>query len=108
MEIRRRVLGEAHPYTLTTMNHLSTTFRYQGRWKEAKELLVEVIQLSSKALSLRREDTLIRRRNLAHTYKSQSRTDEAITMMEEVATICSRHLGQNHLDTYESVQTLSK
>jgi Tetratricopeptide repeat len=34
------VLGEEHPDTLTSMNNLASTYRDQGRWKEAEELEV--------------------------------------------------------------------
>ena len=38
METRKRVLGQAHPDMLTSMANLASTFRNQGRWKEAEEL----------------------------------------------------------------------
>jgi len=38
MEIRKRVLGEEYPNTLTSIANLALTYINQGRWKEAKEL----------------------------------------------------------------------
>jgi hypothetical protein len=35
---RVRVLGDEHPDTLTSMADLASTYRNQGRWKEAEEL----------------------------------------------------------------------
>jgi len=38
METRKRVLGEEHPDSLTSMNNLASTYWNQGRFKEAEEL----------------------------------------------------------------------
>ena len=38
METRNKVLGQDHPDTLTSMANLASTYRSQGRWKEAEEL----------------------------------------------------------------------
>ncbi|OCK74986.1 HET-domain-containing protein, partial [Lepidopterella palustris CBS 459.81] len=35
-QTRKRVLGEEHPSTLTSMANLASTYRNQGRWKEAE------------------------------------------------------------------------
>jgi len=43
LETTKRVLGQEHPDTLTTMNNLAFTYNSQGRWKEAEELQVQVI-----------------------------------------------------------------
>jgi hypothetical protein len=37
METRKRVLGEEHPSTLTSIANLASTYGNQGRWKEAEE-----------------------------------------------------------------------
>ncbi|KKA23702.1 kinesin light chain 1, partial [Rasamsonia emersonii CBS 393.64] len=36
MEARKKVLGEEHPATLASMANLASTYRNQGRWKEAE------------------------------------------------------------------------
>ncbi|KAH7146082.1 hypothetical protein EDB81DRAFT_759388 [Dactylonectria macrodidyma] len=38
VKMRKRVLGEEHPLTLTSMANLASTYMNQGRWKEAEEL----------------------------------------------------------------------
>ncbi|KAF2741890.1 hypothetical protein M011DRAFT_472716, partial [Sporormia fimetaria CBS 119925] len=50
MEARKRVLGEEHPNTLTSMNNLAATYRNQGRWKEAEQLEVQVIEARKRVL----------------------------------------------------------
>ena len=40
METTKRVLGDEHPDTLTSMANLAVTFHNQGRWNEAEKLEV--------------------------------------------------------------------
>ena len=68
MEIRKRVLGAEHPSTLTSMANLASTYRNQGRWKEAEELEVQVMETSSRVLGAEHPDTLTSMANLASTY----------------------------------------
>jgi Tetratricopeptide repeat len=44
------MLGEEHPDTLASMANLASTYRNQGRWKEAKELEVQVIETRKRVL----------------------------------------------------------
>ncbi|KAH8758834.1 hypothetical protein BGZ57DRAFT_907136 [Hyaloscypha finlandica] len=44
METFKRVLGAEHPLTLSSMANLAATYRDQGRWKEAEDLDVQVIE----------------------------------------------------------------
>jgi hypothetical protein len=48
METSKRKLGAEHPDTLTSMANLASTYRNQGRWKEAEELEVQVMETSSR------------------------------------------------------------
>jgi hypothetical protein len=54
----RRVLGEEHPDTLTSMGNLADTYRHQGRWKEAEELALQVLEKQTKVLGHSHPDTL--------------------------------------------------
>jgi hypothetical protein len=40
MQMRKRILGEEHPATLTSMANLAATYWRQGQWNEAEELQV--------------------------------------------------------------------
>ena len=44
METTKRLLGEEHPDSLSSMANLAATYRKQGRWKEAEVLLVLVME----------------------------------------------------------------
>jgi Tetratricopeptide repeat len=52
METSRRMLGEEHPETLTSMNNLAFTLKEQGRKGEAIKLMAECVQLCNQALGL--------------------------------------------------------
>ncbi|KAF1807874.1 hypothetical protein P152DRAFT_383950, partial [Eremomyces bilateralis CBS 781.70] len=67
-ETRKRVLGAEHLDTLTSMANLASTYRNQGRWKEAEEL-----ETSSRVLGAEHPDTLTSMANLASTYRKQGR-----------------------------------
>ena len=48
LEKRRRILGDEHPDTLTTMHNLATTYRAQGRNVEAATIEEELEKQSEK------------------------------------------------------------
>jgi hypothetical protein len=75
------VLGQEHPDTLTSMNNLASTFWNQGRWKEAEELFVQVVETRKRVLGQEHPDTLISMNNLAWTWKGQNRDAEALELI---------------------------
>jgi hypothetical protein len=70
MQMRKRVLGDEHPDTLTSMGNLASTYRNQGRWQEAEELEVQVMQTTKTALGDEHPDTLTTMANLASTCRN--------------------------------------
>jgi Tetratricopeptide repeat len=50
MEMTKRLLGQEHPDTLSSMNNLASTYQNQGRWKEAEELGVQVMETTKRVL----------------------------------------------------------
>jgi tetratricopeptide (TPR) repeat protein len=53
---QREIHGEEHPFTLTSMANLASTYRNQGRWKEAEELEVQVMETSLRVLGAEHPD----------------------------------------------------
>jgi hypothetical protein len=70
MKMRKRVLGDEHSSTLTSMANLASTYINQGRWKEAEELEVQVMETSSRVLGDEHPNTLTSMANLAFTLQS--------------------------------------
>ena len=102
-----KVLGLEHPYTLTSMTNLASTYRNQGRWKEAEELFVQVMETSSRVLGLEHPDTLTSMANLASTYRNQGRWKEAEELEVQVMETRKRVLGLEHPDTLSSMANLA-
>lgn len=71
MEVRGRALGQEHPDTLISMANLASTYRNQGRWKEAEVLEVQVLEIRKGVLGPEHPHTLISMSNLASTYRNQ-------------------------------------
>jgi Tetratricopeptide repeat len=58
-------------FTLTSMGNLASTYRNQGRWKEAEALGVQVMETSLRVLGQEHPDTLNSMGILASTFWNQ-------------------------------------
>ena len=65
MKTTKRVLKAEHPSTLTNMANLASTYRNQGRWTQAEELEMQVMETRKRVLKAEHSDTLISMNNLA-------------------------------------------
>ena len=70
MDTRKGVLGQDHPATLTSIASLASTYRNQGRWKEAEKLEVKVMEMREGVFGQDHPDTLTIMANLAATYRN--------------------------------------
>ena len=50
METFKRVLVQKHPDILTSMTNLALTYQDLGRWKEAEEREVQVMEMDKRVL----------------------------------------------------------
>jgi hypothetical protein len=64
-ETRRKLFGEEHPDTLVSMNNLASAYSDQGRWKEAEELALQVLEATKTVLGAEHLYTLSSMANLA-------------------------------------------
>ncbi|KAF2205730.1 hypothetical protein GQ43DRAFT_467879 [Delitschia confertaspora ATCC 74209] len=126
MGIRKRVLGEEHPDTLTSMGNLASTYRNQGRWKEldmevmetkkrdqgrwkeAEELDLRVTETRESVIGEERPDTLTSIANLASTYRNQGQWKEAEELFVRVIETRKRVLGREHPDTISAMNNLDE
>ena len=77
----KKLLGAEHPDTLRNMSNLAFTYFNQGRWNEAEQLQIQVMDMTKKILGADHPDTLTSMENLACTYRDQGRICES-TMLE--------------------------
>jgi hypothetical protein len=77
-ERRKKILGAEYLSTLTSMGNLASTYRNQGRWKEAEDLEVQVMETRKRVLGKEHPSTMTSMNNLAFTWKGQGRGAEAL------------------------------
>jgi tetratricopeptide (TPR) repeat protein len=106
-ERKKVVLGEEHPSTLTSMANLASTYRNQGRWKEAKKLQVRLMKTTKRVLGQEHPSTLSSMANLASTYRNQGRWKEAKKLQVKLMKTRKRVMGQEHPDTLSSMNNLA-
>ena len=107
MEMRKRLLGAEHPFTLSSMGNLAKTYSDQGRWIEAEHLHGQVMEMMKKLLGAEHPHTLISMGNLASTYSNQGRWIEAEHLQVQVMEMRKKLLGAEHPDTLTSIANLA-
>ncbi|KAF1923465.1 kinesin light chain [Didymella exigua CBS 183.55] len=107
MKTTKRVLGDEHPDTLTSMANLASTYRNQGQWSEAEKLEVQVMETRKRVLGDKHPNTLTSMANLAATYRNQGRWNEAKKLEVQVMETTKRVLGNEHPDTLSSMANLA-
>ena len=80
---KRRVLGDDHPKTLTTMNNLAGLYKNTGRMAEAEALHAECLAARRRVLGDENPETLGSMNNLAQLYADTGRVVEAAVLFEE-------------------------
>ncbi|KAF9761682.1 hypothetical protein IL306_003749 [Fusarium sp. DS 682] len=101
------ILGDDHPFTLTSKNNLALALWQQGQWEEAEKLMVENLEMRKKKLGLEHPDTLSSMSNFALTLGKQSRLEEAEKLNVEVLEISKEKLGLEHPDTLRRMANLA-
>ncbi|UEM21100.1 toll/interleukin-1 receptor domain-containing protein [Skermanella mucosa] len=106
-EASKRLLGDEHPDTLTSMNNLAETLRAQGDHGGAWALEKPVLALRRRVLGDEHPDTLTSMNNLAATLGAQGDHGGARALEEQVLTLRRRVLGDEHPDTLTSMNNLA-
>jgi tetratricopeptide (TPR) repeat protein len=78
-----------------------------GRYNEAEELFVQVMETRKRVLGDEHPDTLTSMHNLAHTLQSQARYDKALVLIERCFQLRRQLLGEQHPDTQSSLNALN-
>ena len=87
--------GEHHFIILSLYATIARTYSTQGRWKEAEELLVQVMETEKRVFGQEHPDTLSSMANLASTYRDQGRWKEAEELLVQVME--TRKIGRAHV-----------
>ncbi|KAL4946533.1 P-loop containing nucleoside triphosphate hydrolase protein [Aspergillus oleicola] len=86
---------------------LAVAYRREGKWEEAEQLEVQVMEMSKTKLGADHPNTLASMGNLAATYMSQGRWDEAEQLLVQVMETSKTKLGVDHPDTLTSMGNLA-
>ncbi|KAJ5498989.1 Tetratricopeptide TPR-4 [Penicillium expansum] len=97
--VSRDIFGTNHPFTLTSMSNLASTYREQARWSDAERLEKEVVASSEAVLGETHPQTLISISNLASTYRNQGRLEEAKDLGGKATAVLKEVLGERHPNT---------
>ena len=92
---------------LTSMGDLALTYGNLGRWKEAEQLEVQVLETTKRVLGEEHPDTLRIMNNLAYTLKSQGQDEKAISLMKNAVDLLIKQLGPTHPNTISAINTLN-
>jgi len=99
MKIRKQVLGEEHPDSLTSMANLALCTSTQDRWKEAEDMQVQVMEITKQVLGEGPPDTLRSMENLVFTNHNQGRRKKAVELQVLVMKMRNRMFGEEHRDS---------
>ena len=94
------MLGAEYPDTLSSMENLARTYIDLGKWNEAEQLEVQVMDTRKKILGAEHPDTLLSMGNLARTYSNLGKWNEAEQLEVQVMDTRKKLL--------QNIQTLSQ
>ncbi|MCJ1262443.1 hypothetical protein MMC22_002313 [Lobaria immixta] len=95
------------PLLLDSMTNLARTLRYQGNWKEAEELQVQLMKIHKRILGKEHPDTLMSMHNLALGFDKQGRYKESEKLNELILEKSTKVLGEEHPSTLTTMSNLA-
>lgn len=101
---RRKVLGERHPDTLTSLHNYADVLQVIGRVDEAEPLFVEALRLRREVLGERHPDTLTSLNSYASVLSALGRPLESEPLSAEALRLRREVLGERHPDTLTSLE----
>ncbi len=108
LEISKRLMGEEHESTLSTMHNLAMLYINQGRYDEAEPLNVKTLAIQKRVMGEEHPITLGSITNLGALYLSMKRFDDARAMYESSLPIKRRVLGMGHPWTRYALKGLAQ
>jgi serine/threonine protein kinase/tetratricopeptide (TPR) repeat protein len=107
LDLRRRVLGDKHRDTLTSMHKLAILDWYRGNYADAEPLLTNVLDVRSRVLGQEHRDTASAMNDLALVEWYRGEYTPAEPLFTKALEIRCRLLGQEHPDTLSTMNDLA-
>ena len=108
LDMRKKVLGEEHPRTLSSMAILARTYANMGNLNKAEQLEVQVLEKRKKVLGAEHPDTHTSMGNLAVTYANMGNLNEAKQLGVQALEMRKKVLGAEHPYTLLSMANLAR
>ncbi|MEH2179982.1 tetratricopeptide repeat protein, partial [Nostoc sp.] len=64
LAMRKRLLGDEHPYVATSLNDFAQLYNSQGRYSNAKPLYIKALEIAEQRLGANHPNTITIRKNL--------------------------------------------
>ena len=98
---------EKHPDMLVGLGNLASIYQSQGRWREAEELGMQVIEIMEVVLGEGHPDTLTSMSNLASTYQSQGKWKQSEELFVLVIEMREKLHGSEQSDGVANMASLA-
>ena len=106
VEIQERVLGRAHPDTLTSVNYLGLLYVDVGDYEKALPFCQRAVEACQRVLGEDHPYTLSSGNNLGLLFTRMGEYDKALPLYEWVLEASARVLGEDHPETLIFVNNL--
>jgi tetratricopeptide (TPR) repeat protein len=106
LDLRRRMLGEDHPDTLSVMSDLAFLYRAEGKFAQAEPLASKVLEIRRRLLGEDHPDTLYAMNNLGLLYRFEGQSAPAEALLSKVLAIRQRISGEQDTATLYAMNAL--
>jgi serine/threonine protein kinase/tetratricopeptide (TPR) repeat protein len=107
LDLRRRLLGEGHPDTLSSMSSLVVVYNGQGRYTQAEQLATKLLAGRRHVLGSEHPDTIRSMRILAWVHYLQGKYAQAEPLQVKALGAGRRIWGEEHDDTLQLMDDLA-
>ncbi|KAK4160854.1 hypothetical protein QBC43DRAFT_244760 [Cladorrhinum sp. PSN259] len=106
-ELRTKLLGDKHPYTLDGMHNLAFVLERLGRYNEAESMQRQAFELYTKVHGPEHPNTLNSMHSLACVLERLGRYNEAESMQRQAFKLYTKVHGPEHPNTLNSMYSLA-
>ena len=107
LEINRKVLGEEHPDTASSLNNLGALLQAMGEYEGARPYYEKALEIRRKVLGEEHPDTASSLNNLGFLLRAMGDYEGARPYYEKALEINRKVLGEEHPDTASSLNNLA-
>jgi len=103
---RRRILGDDHPDTLSSLDAMGLLLHFQGKFADAEQYLREALEKRQRVLGPEHRDTLTTMSELGALLPNRGKLPEAEQLLREALESLRREFGADDSDTMIALYNL--